>query len=391
MLCVNQQPTSTNAEPWAVYIHVPFCGRRCAYCDFATSALPSAGPAADALKSRYVQTVLAEIGQSAQRPASSVYFGGGTPTQLAADQLLSILDSLRAHGGILPGAEVTIEANPTTAEGALFAALRQGGFNRLSMGFQSLDDRLLAELGRTHSAAEARAAYHVARGAGFDNVSLDLMFNLPGQTLEDFQRDLEGVVALGPEHLSLYSLTVEEGTPFAARAARGDLILPDEEVDAAMFEWAHDWLPSVGYGAYEISNFARAGRESRHNSAYWRNEEYRGYGPGAASYVARRRWLNHADLERWRAAVFQQIDDLADSETRDEDGERRETMYLGLRRLAGVDTAWYEQRYGAPPEAWFSAELGRLVAAGWIERTDTAWRLTRAGLMVANRVFMEFV
>jgi len=390
---VSHQPTASAApfDPWAVYVHVPFCGRRCAYCDFATSALPRDTGDAARLKARYVEAVLAEIAASPARPARTVYFGGGTPTQLSAEQLLCILQALRNHGSILPDAEITVEANPTTAESGLFAALRDAGVNRLSMGFQSLDDRLLGVLGRTHTAAEAVAAYRLARAAGFENVSLDLMFNLPGQTLDQWREDLAQTVDLGPEHLSLYSLTIEEGAPFHARAERGELILPEEDVDAAMFEWAHDWLPTQGYGAYEISNFARPGAESRHNSAYWRNEAYRGYGPGAASYVGRRRFTNHGDLERWRAGVFQQIDDVAESEQRDDDGERRETMYLGLRRLAGVDVAWYERRYGAPPEAWFADELARCVAAGWLERTQSAWRLTRAGLLLANRVFMEFV
>ena len=370
---------------------MPFCGRRCGYCDFATSALSTDRGVAERAKAQYVEAVLAEIEASEPRLARTVYFGGGTPTQLSADQLLSILGALRSHGGIDPDAEITVEANPTTAESGLFEALRAGGFNRLSMGVQSLDDHLLHALGRTHSAAEAIAAYHLARAAGFGNISLDLMFCLPGQTLDGFRRDMETLAELGPEHLSLYSLTIEEGTPFAARQARGQLILPDEETDAQMFELAHDWLPTAGYPAYEISNFARPGYESRHNSSYWRNAEYRGYGPGAASYVGGRRWTNQPRVERWRASVFQQIDDPADCEIRDADGERRETMFLGLRRLAGVEVAWFEQRYGAPPETWFADELARLAEAGWLERTTTAWRLTRAGLLVANRVFMEFV
>jgi oxygen-independent coproporphyrinogen-3 oxidase len=379
------------AAPWAVYVHVPFCGRRCGYCDFATEALPPhAAERADRL-ARYVDSLLAEIDSAEARPADTVFFGGGTPTQLSARQLLAILDRLRARGGILPAAEITIEANPTTAEAAKFAALRAGGVNRLSLGVQSLHDDLLAGLGRSHSAAEAVAAYRLARSVGFANVSLDLMFNLPGQSLADWREDLRRVAELGPEHLSLYSLTVEDGTPLARQVAEGRVTLPNEETDAAMFEAAIDDLASLGYEHYEISNFARPGCRCVHNQVYWRNEEYRGFGPGAASYVGRRRWLNQARPERWGEALEAGVEPVAESEVRDEDGERRETMFLGLRLRDGVEAEAYRRRYGAPPEEFFGPELAKLAAEGLVELWHGCWRLTRRGVMLANRVFVEFV
>ena len=340
---------------------------------------------------RYLACLHAEIDRAEPRPASTVFFGGGTPTMLAAHELVGILDHLRGRGGIVAEAEITVEANPTTAEAAKFAALRAGGVNRLSLGVQSLRDALLERLGRTHNAAEAIAAYRLAREVGFDNVSLDLMFNLPGQSLDVWREDMRRAAELGPEHLSLYSLTVEEETPLARYVASGRVVLPDEETDAAMFEAAIDDLPALGYHQYEISNFARRSRRSDHNQVYWRNEEYRGFGPGAASYVGRARTLSHGDLAAWCEAVERGEAPTADEERRDEDGERRETMFLGLRLMDGVDGAAFTRRYGVTVEATFGAELSKLSAEGWLEEAAGRWRLTRRGIMVANRVFMEFV
>jgi len=375
--------------PCAVYIHVPFCTRRCDYCDFVSEALPLGAP--DSRLERYLAAVCAEITASEPRPASSVYFGGGTPTRLGAERLLTILATLRGHGGILSDAEVTVEANPTLAEADGFARLRAGGVNRLSLGVQSFDDRRLRALGRTHDAAQAEHALRLARGAGFNNLSLDLMFALPGQTRAAWRATLERAVALAPEHLSLYSLTIEEGTPLAARVVAGAVRPVSNATDAAMFETAIATLTAAGWEHYEISNFARPGRRGAHNQVYWRNEEYRGYGPGAASYLARRRWTNLADLDGYGAAVQAGAPPVATAEERDEEGERRETMFLGLRLLAGVARQWYADRYGAPPEAFFGAELARLVARGVVAGEAGCWRLTPAGLLLANQVFMEFV
>jgi oxygen-independent coproporphyrinogen-3 oxidase len=370
---------------------VPFCGRRCFYCDFATEAMAREAAVRRARMDAYLAALHHEIDASDRRPACTVFFGGGTPTQLDAAELLGIVDHVRSHGGILGEAEVTVEANPTTAEADKFRRLREGGVNRLSLGIQSFDDELLLRLGRTHSAGEAVSAYRLAREVGFDNLSLDLMFNLPGQSLDDWRRALEQAIALQPEHLSLYSLTVEEGTPLARYVETGRVVLPDEETDATMFELAMDTLPAAGYEHYEISNFAQPGRRSRHNQVYWRNEAYRGYGPGAASYAERVRWLNAGKLEDYVARSEAGTDLADDRETRDVEGEQRETMFLGLRMIDGVDSAWFAARYGARPEELFGPELGRLAADGLVTGDGGRWRLTRRGVMLANQVFMEFV
>lgn len=374
--------------PWAVYVHIPFCVRRCAYCDFATEAI---GRDPHARFGTYLAALHAEIDSAPPRPASTVYFGGGTPTVLEAEQLAAILDHLRGHGGIEPGAEITIEANPTTAEAGKFAALRAAGFNRLSMGVQSFSDRLLHWLGRVHDSREAVRAYEVAREAGFGNVSLDLMFGLPELELRGWRRALDRAISLGPEHLSVYGLTIEEGTPLHARVAAGRERVCTELREARQYALAIDHLTAAGYEHYEIANFARPGRRSRHNQAYWRNDEYRGYGCGAASYVARARWVNVAGAAEYAARVRAGEDPAAEREDRDPAGERSDAMFLGLRLLDGVDAGGFARRYGVGLEEAFGPALQRLQGRGLLANGDGRWRLTREGLFLANQVMMEFV
>lgn len=371
---------------WAVYCHVPFCLRRCGYCDFATAALPAA-PAAQAERlARYREAIGRELAAEAPRPARTVYFGGGTPTTLGADALLQLLHRL----GPLPE-EVTCEANPTTAEAGLFAALRQGGFSRLSLGVQSLDDRLLRGLGRTHGAAEAYRACDLARAAGFDNLSLDLMFALPGQDLAGWRRTLREAVALEPAHISLYGLTIEPGTRLDGDVAAGLVQPVDEDTEADMYQAARDDLGAAGYEHYEIANFARPGRRCAHNQVYWHNEEYRGYGPAAASYVDRRRWSNRTALDDYAASLAAGDSPVAESETRLVREEQQETMWLGLRMLDGISSARFATRYGVSPDEVFGRELARLAAAGLLTEADGHWRLTPHGVQLANVVFREFV
>ncbi len=375
----------------AVYWHVPFCVKRCHYCDFATDAL-SFNPAERRSRTdAYLAAVRRELAASPALPAPTVFFGGGTPTTLSADELAALLAAIDAHHGLLPGAEVSLEANPTTAEAGKFRALCEAGFNRLSLGVQSFNDRLLASLGRVHDAADAVRAYDLARQAGFENVSVDLMFALPTQDLADWRAALARAIALEPDHLALYGLTVEPGTPLEKQVASGRVTLLDADLEADMYELAIDTLGEAGFEQYELSNFARPGRRCAHNQIYWRNEPYRGYGPGAASYVARRRWLNVASTETYTQRLLQNQSPEDSGETCDEAGERQETMYLGLRMLEGVSRARFSERYGGPPEQWFGETLARLVAQELVVDDGQCWRLTRRGMMVSNRVFMEFV
>lgn len=270
----------------AIYIHIPFCRRRCAYCDFASTA------GLEALIPAYVDALAREIAAQDRATVPTIYLGGGTPSLLTPAQVQAILDACRAAFDVDPAAEITMEANPGTVDAAYLPALRAAGVNRLSLGVQSFADGELALLGRIHTAAQAVAAYDNARAAGFANVSLDLVYGLPGQTLADWSRSLDRAVALCPDHLSLYALEVHGDTPLGRRIAAGDLPAPDDDLAADMYELAEDRLAVAGFMHYELSNWATGNDAAcRHNLTYWRNEPYRGLGAAAHSWIdGERRW-----------------------------------------------------------------------------------------------------
>lgn len=271
-------------DPVAVYVHIPFCHKKCGYCDFSSFAMKGA------IVDRTVDAIVSQIETSpfAGRPAKTIFFGGGTPNFLSGAQLGRIVSALLSVHRPDSPIEITTEANPGASNS--FEDLREAGFNRLSLGVQSFLDDDLRKLGRIHSAQQAKDAVQLARRAGFDNLSLDLMFALPGQTLEGWQRNLDECVSLDPEHLSLYCLTIEEGTPFAVLDRQGKLDLPDEDAQVAMYDLCDTVLAQIGLERYEISNFAKPGRECLHNLCYWRGEEYLAYGPGAVGCVSSALW-----------------------------------------------------------------------------------------------------
>ena len=276
-----------------LYLHVPFCLSKCAYCDFCS--FPAVG--ADT-RHRYALALLAEMTARAKdfhgHTVNSVFFGGGTPTLLSFDDFAMLLNGIRAHFALAPDAEVTVECNPKTADAAYFRALRACGVNRLSIGMQSANDEELIALGRAHRHEDLLRAVHDAREAGFVNINLDLMFGIPHQTVESFARTLDAAIALAPTHLSVYSLQIEEGTPFYDN--RASLPLPSEEEEEAMADLLHAHLADAGYGRYEISNYAKEGYECRHNLCYWKMGNYLGLGIAAHSLVGDRRFYNREDL-----------------------------------------------------------------------------------------------
>lgn len=371
----------------SLYIHVPFCARKCAYCDF--NAYSGLGALAD----DFVRALLQEIETTEERgrAVSTVFFGGGTPTYLSAEQLGAILEALRRSFCLSEEAEITTEANPATVDAAKFAALRQAGFNRLSIGVQAFDDRLLARVDREHSAEEAAEAVAAARRAGFDNLSLDLMFGLPTQTRADWDASLERALALGPEHLSLYALTIEPGTRFERLHAGGKLPLPAEEDELWMYERAIERLAHAGFVHYEVSNFARPGYCSRHNLTYWHNGEYLGFGPGAVSYLRGRRWTKEKFPPRYVAKVQTGVDLSVESEELEAAGTLAETLMLGLRLRDGISLYTIDRRFGGGVEERFGPVFERLTAAGLLEREGDTLRLTHRGLLFANDVFVEFL
>ncbi len=375
-------------ETAGIYIHIPFCTRKCGYCDFnAYSGYK------DATKARYIDALCREIATRADNTirVPTVFFGGGTPTVLPASDLTRILDTVREHFDVLADAEISTEANPADADESYLRSLRTAGFNRLSFGVQTFNDRLLKTIDRVHSAQDATDAVDKAKAAGFTNLSLDLMFGLPRQTLADFDRSLEAAFALDVPHLSIYGLIVEERTPFYARQERGKLPLPSENVEVAMFAHAMDRTALAGYRRYEISNYARPGHESQHNQIYWRNESYFGFGAGAAAYLNGVRSLNEKHPVRYTDLAQAGKVPTVESESLTQDETMGETMMVGLRLADGVGLARFVERFGVRAEARFAEVIARQTENGLLENTGTHLRLTPRGVFLASEVMAEFV
>ncbi|MEW6458088.1 MAG: radical SAM family heme chaperone HemW [Bacillota bacterium] len=373
-----------------LYIHVPFCRRKCAYCDFVS--YPLDGAAVD----EYVRAVTAEIARRGTAAgetleAASLYVGGGTPTALPVEALTAVVETVRRHFRWPEGLEVTVEANPETAAFSVLDRLRRLGINRLSIGMQSGEDRLLAVLGRGHRAADVREAVRLARRAGFTNLNLDLISGIPGQTPHAWRRTLEAALALEPEHISAYGLEVLPGTALHARLQNGALAPVSEDQVLEMFHLTREVLTGAGYEHYEIANYARPGRECRHNLIYWRNEPYLGFGPAAHSFWNGRRTANEKEPPAYAARLSAGELPVAESETPDARNEMAETMFLGLRLLRGVERARFERRFGRDPEAVYGPEIAWLHARGLLAVEPDRLRLTAGGLALANLVFERFL
>ena len=367
----------------ALYIHIPFCLRKCNYCDFVSRPLSQCAALAEAYPDLLTRELELWREQADLSRLRTVYLGGGTPSLLPSEHIGRLLS------GLCPVEEATLEANPETVDAAKLAAFRQAGIDRLSLGAQSFDDGLLKAMGRGHDAARIVQAVGWARLAGFDNLSLDLIYGLPAQTLEQWRESLERAVALDPEHISLYGLTIHENTPWGALQAAGQLPPIDDDLAADMLELAMELLPQAGYEHYEIANFARPGRESRHNCAYWQRDNYLGLGVAAASCLNDRRFVNTTDPEGYAAAVAAGRLPIAEDESYDIDQVLGEAMFLGL--LRGVDVAEFTRRYGVSPLRRFRHELKRLAKLGLIECDDSHIRLSRRGVALGNLVFEQFV
>ena len=369
-------------EPISVYIHIPFCVRKCAYCDFPSFA------GEGARMEGYVQAVCREMRAQAaffgRRKVATVFLGGGTPTLLKGEQAGALLGCLRESFDLLPGAEITLEGNPGTLTREKLAAYRAAGVNRLSLGVQSFDDTLLQSIGRIHTAEEAEQAARMAREAGFENLNLDLMLGLPGQTPRMWEETLARAIDLKPAHLSCYSLILEEGTPLRAQAIAGQCApLPDEDALDAMDGITDRLTSAAGFARYEVSNYAREGFECRHNLVYWECKPYLGLGLAAHSDMDGRRFAN---APNW-ADYAKQADGLLAREPEGDGSiaERRfERMMMGLRMVRGVDVSRFERDFGAAPEAVWPRSIARLEADGLMERCGERLRLTRRGMQVMN-------
>ncbi len=371
----------------ALYIHFPFCRRRCGYCSFVSyeggeSEIPA-----------YLNALKAEMARrSGGQGVRSIFFGGGTPSLLSAGQVGDILSTAGSLFAVDEGAEVTIEANPGTVSGDYLASLRALGVDRLSLGVQSLNDAELALLGRIHTGAEARDAVRQARSSGFANLNLDLIYGLPGQTLGDWRNTLEEAMGMGPEHLSLYALSLEAGTPMAEAIGEQRLPAIDPDLSADQYELAEDLLLKDGYRHYEISNWARPGRECRHNITYWRNQPYLGVGVGAHSYLKGHRIANTESLDGYLAAFSGRVPPVPDlDEEIGPDLALAETVILGLRLDGGVCVDDIRSRFGIDILARYRPQIEEMAGHGLLESAGRHLQLTRRGRLLSNEVFWRFL
>jgi oxygen-independent coproporphyrinogen III oxidase len=381
-------------ETASLYLHVPFCHTRCYYCDFNTYAglLP--------LREPYTRALLTEVALAGEfarhadgqkRRSRTIFFGGGTPSLLSVPQVQRILATCRAHFAVDEGAEVTLEANPGTLGEAQLAGLRAAGVNRLSMGAQSFDAALLQSLGRIHSPEQITQAVQYARAVGFTSINLDFMFGLPGQTMRHWQETLAQALELRPEHLSLYSLIIEEGTPFYNWTEEGRITPADEDLCADMYECAQERLAAAGYEQYEISNWALPGYQCRHNLTYWQNLPYLGLGAGAASCFGGRRFTNTREPSKYIRQLKAGQRPEAESETVERAQEMSETAFLALRTVQGLHLPTFEQRFTIPFAQFVGARLHRVEDAGLLERGGEWLRLSKRGLLLGNEVFLRLL
>jgi oxygen-independent coproporphyrinogen-3 oxidase len=374
-----------------LYFHIPFCRRKCPYCDFYSLEEGAGGLEAypDLLATHLAFERRKELWQG---PFETVFFGGGTPSLLEPAAIGRVLEAADRLFGLAEGAEISLEANPGTVSPESLAGYRAAGVNRLSLGIQSLDPQSLKLLGRIHSPEEAKTAVAWARRAGFDNLSCDLMFALPGQTTEKLEAELDRFLDLSPDHLSAYGLTVEEETPFYHLHRAGGLDLPDEDRCAELFRAVDERLGGEGFGHYEISNHARSGRECRHNLLYWRRRPYLGIGVGAHSFRGRgwgERRAVPADLARYAHALSRGADPAETLETFERRGAMAETLYLGLRTADGVAEEAFRARFGAGvAEAFPEAVRG---AGERLALRDGRWRLDLDGWLLFNHFIAPFL
>lgn len=370
--------------PLELYVHIPFCVRKCQYCDFLS------GPSDEETKDRYIEALLKEI-RAAEHTEDyeivSVFIGGGTPSALKAEAIASIMRTLQEQFFFCEDAEVTIEANPGTVDLKKLTIYRNVGINRLSLGLQSTDAEELKLLGRIHSYEEFLKSYEWAREVGFSNINIDLMFAIPGQTGEAWRQHLYQVAELNPEHISAYSLIIEEGTPFAEQ----NLDLPDEDTEYQMYEDTAEILERYGYRQYEISNYAKQGYMCRHNAGYWQRREYLGFGLGASSLYRGMRFSNTRRMQEY-LKESRNPDQIRQDVTVLSRNERiEEFMFLGLRMTEGISEKKFEENFDVRLMDVYGDILQKYEETGFMEHIETKWRLTRKGIHVSNHILADFL
>lgn len=377
--------TDIFAPPRAAYIHVPFCAHRCGYCDFTLVA------GKDHLIDAYLQAMELELARvEGVREIDTLFFGGGTPTHLPPAALRRLLEIVLRKFTLTGDYEFSVEANPAGLGADKVAVLAAAGVNRISLGIQSFDADVLHFLERDHRRGEIEAALELL-GRQFDNIALDLIFAVPGQTLSLWRETLQTAIALQPRHLSTYGLTFEKGTAFWTRREKSQFIPATSDLEREMYALAIDELPSAGYDHYEISNFAQAGYRCRHNEVYWTGQSYFGFGPGAARYIDGRRTINHRSVTTWIKRTLAGELAVGETEKLSPEERAREAVAIGLRRREGIETVQFHKQTGFDLLERAGDAVERMVARGWLEHVDGQLRLTREGLFFADQVSGEFL
>ena len=381
-----------------LYIHVPFCIKKCAYCDFLSA------PAGEEERQRYVETMIKEIQGYRKKYqeycVTTIFVGGGTPSVLSGEQIKEVFNALRASFVIDTQAEITIEVNPGTVTEEKVEAWMQAGVNRISIGLQSVNDEELQMLGRMHTYKDFLNTYHLLRDKGFNNLNIDLISAIPGQTLESWKKTLSTVAELEPEHISAYSLIVEEGTPFYSiygeGGADGNLEsmvqpLPDEETERFIYEETETILQKYGYDRYEISNYAKPGYACRHNEGYWRRVNYLGVGLGASSLIENQRFQNFSTYDAYMDAIQNQKLFHEEVESLSVTDEMEEFIFLGLRMMSGISREVFQKKFGKKIETVYEKQIQQLKKDGLIEFVENRIRLTKRGIDISNYVFEQFL
>ena len=370
-----------------IYVHIPFCKQKCSYCDFISYCDKND------LIEKYIKALKQEIKNSSvnEYEISTIYIGGGTPSYIESKYISEILKTIKQKYNINRNVEITIEVNPGTVTKEKLRDYVEAGINRISIGLQSCNNNLLKMIGRIHTYEEFLSTYKLAREVGFKNINVDLMIGLPNQTLDDVKKSLEEISKLNPEHISVYSLIVEEGTPIEKKIADGQLKLPNEELEREEYWEVKKFLESLGYKHYEISNFAKTGYESKHNLNCWEQKEYLGFGAAAHSYMKKTRYSNTENIEKYINQEMQSKQLHIVHEVQKEEEQKKEYMLLGLRKIDGVQISSFKNKFGCNPIMEFKNELNKLTQEGLIKIDLDQIKLTEKGIDLANIVWEEFI
>lgn len=368
-----------------LYIHIPFCVKKCAYCDFLS------GPSTPESRSKYVSLLCEEIRAAKEKAAdyevSTIFFGGGTPSILEGDQVAQIMDAVKESFSVRNDAEITLEMNPGTVTEEKLGVYKKAGINRLSIGLQSVHNEELKMLGRIHTYEEFLESYQMARTIGFDNVNVDLISAIPGQNVESWEETLKTVIALEPEHISAYSLIIEPGTLFYEKYDENSDELPSEEEEREIYWRTRQIMEEAGYHRYEISNYAKCGLECEHNKGYWKRTPYLGFGIGAATLFEESRYSNPECVEQWKEAFEQKFS----GENLTAEERMEEFMFLGLRMMQGISKLEFKAQFQCEIEEIYGSQIEKLVNLELIEETAEQIWLTEKGIDVSNAVFVEFM